>query len=214
MSTTAHQAEDQVWRSPEGYRPEVAASRLPEFRVHPLILNRWSPRAYAEQPVSDEQLYTVLEAARWAPSSGNGQPWRFYVAATEPEREVFGQFLRPRNRLWALKAPVLLLLASSKVKESGEPNGSHAFDAGAAWATLAIQANLLGLSTRAIGGFDQEIARKLLGTPDHIALHAVIALGYQGEAELLDESFRELEKPNSRRALADTILPVNTTFES
>ncbi|GBF78438.1 hypothetical protein PA598K_07082 [Paenibacillus sp. 598K] len=209
MSTQLPQSQSQVWSIPEQYSPE-AASRLPEFRVHPLILNRWSPRAYTEQAVSDEQLYTVLEAARWAPSASNAQPWRFYIARTDAERERFGQFLRPRNRLWATKAPVLLLLASATIKENGDPNGSHAFDTGAAWATLAYQAQLLGLATRAIGGFDHELARQLLATPEHIALHAVIALGYRGDVDTLEESFRELEKPSGRRALADSILPVPT----
>ncbi|MCR2804675.1 nitroreductase family protein [Paenibacillus soyae] len=195
------------------YSPEVEASRKPDHPVHPLILNRWSPRSYEEKSVTDDVLFTVLEAARWSPSSGNQQPWRFYVARTEEEHEQFRKFIKPRNRLWADKAPVLLLLASVKVREIGEPNGAHAFDAGAAWATLAFQARLLGLSTRAIGGFEHDVARETLGTPDHIALHAVIALGYRGEADALDESFREAEKPNGRRPLADSLLPIPTGGE-
>ncbi|RIX53166.1 nitroreductase [Paenibacillus nanensis] len=194
----------------QAYTPEVAAARKPDRPVHPLILNRWSPRSYDDRALTDAELFTVLEAARWAPSSGNQQPWRFYVARTEEEHEQFRKFIKPRNRLWTDKAPVLLLLASVKTRENGEPNGAHAFDAGAAWATLAFQARLLGLSTRAVGGFEYDVAREILETPEHVALHAVIALGHRGETEALDESFRELEKPNGRRPLAESILPVPT----
>ncbi|MBH5317437.1 nitroreductase family protein [Paenibacillus sp. GSMTC-2017] len=193
----------------EAYSVEVAENRKPDYPVHSLILNRWSPRSYTEQSVSDQDLYTVLEAARWAPSSSNLQPWRFYVATHEVEHNQFRKFIKPRNRLWTDKAPVLLLLASVKVKENGESNGAHAFDAGAAWATLAFQARLLGLSTRAVGGFDHDIARETLETPDDIVLHAVIALGYRGDSDTLDEGFRELEKPNNRRPLVESILPIS-----
>lgn len=210
MSISANPLEGHATLSELAYSNEVAEARRPDHPVHPLILNRWSPRSYEDRAIGDEALYTVLEAARWAPSSGNVQPWRFYVARTPEEHEVFDKFLKPRNRQWASKAPVLLLLASVKVRDNGDPNGAHAFDAGAAWATLAFQARLLGLSTRAIGGFDHVIAREALQTPDDIALHAVIALGYKGDADNLDDSFRELEKPNGRRLLADSILPVKT----
>ncbi|GAB2674046.1 nitroreductase family protein [Paenibacillus thermoaerophilus] len=190
------------------YDDEVLANRKPDYPVHPLILNRWSPRAYANIPVSDEVLFTVLEAARWAPSGGNQQPWRFYVARTAEERETFLSFILPRNQLWTRNAPVLLLIASRKFRDSGEPLNTHAFDAGAAWATLALQARLLGLSTRAVGGFDQELARKTLQVPESIALHAVIALGYRGRLDKLDPSFHELEQPNGRRPIADSLLPI------
>jgi nitroreductase len=191
------------------YEQEVSEVRTPDHPVHPLILNRWSPRSYAaDRPVSNEVLHTVLEAARWAPSGGNQQPWRFYVARTNEEHAAFQSFIRPRNRLWSSKAPVLLLIGSVTQRESGEPLNSHAFDAGAAWATLAFQAKLLGLSTRAVGGFDQAAARSVLQVPDEIALHAVIALGYRGGLDTLDDEFHEQEKPNGRRPLSESILPV------
>ncbi|OUS78747.1 nitroreductase [Paenibacillus sp. MY03] len=210
MSISANPLEGYASLSELAYNAEVAEARRPDHPVHPLILNRWSPRSYEDRSISDEVLFTVLEAARWAPSSGNVQPWRFYVARTAEEHAAFDKFLKPRNRQWATKAPVLLLLASVKVRDNGDPNGAHAFDAGAAWATLAFQARLLGLSTRAIGGFDHDIARETLQTSDDLALHAVIALGYKGEAGSLDDAFREQEKPNGRRPLADSILPVKT----
>ena len=191
------------------YEQEVSERRIPDHPVHPLILNRWSPRSYrAELSVSDEVLNTVLEAARWAPSGGNQQPWRFYVARTPEEHAAFQSFIRPRNQLWTSKAPVLLLIGSVTKRESGEPLNSHAFDAGAAWATLAFQAKLLGLSTRAVGGFDQAAARSVLQVPDEIALHAVVALGYRGGLDTLDDEFHEQEQPNGRRPLSESILPI------
>lgn len=196
------------YKAEPSYSEETATRRKPDYSVHPLFLNRWSPRSYSSLPVSEEVLYTVLEAARWAPSSGNQQPWRFYVASSHKEKELFLQFIKPRNRLWIEQAPVLIVIASASLKPDGEPNGSHAFDAGAAWASLAYQAHLLGLSTRAIGGFEREQARQLLQTPEEIELHAVIALGYRGSLETLDESFHEQEAPNGRRSLAESILKI------
>lgn len=192
------------------YSKEVAENRRPHYPVHPLILNRWSPRSYSDKKISDEVLHTVLEAARWAPSASNAQPWRFYVAQHANEHELFQSFIKPRNQLWTSKAPVLLLLVSERVKENGDVNGAHAFDAGAAWATLALQAKLLGLSTRAVGGFDHEIAREVLQIPENLALHAVIALGYRGDLDTLDASFHTLELPNSRRPLNESILPIQS----
>ena len=193
---------------PSRYRPEVAEARQADAPVHPLVLNRWSPRAYEPRPVPEQLLATVLEAARWAPSSSNLQPWRFYVARTPEEHETFRKFIKPNNRLWTDGAPVLLLIGSEKRKDDGEPNGAHAFDAGAAWGILALQAQLVGLSTRAVGGFDRALARETLGTPDSIELHAVIALGYRADAGKLPETLREREKPNGRRKLADSLLTV------
>lgn len=188
--------------------PIVEKYRKAENEVHPLFLNRWSPRSYSEQEVNDIELYTILEAAAWAPSASNEQPWRFFIARTAEEHALFNQFINSRNQLWSQKAPVLILLASEKIKSNNDPNHFHAFDTGAAWANLALQASILGLSTRAIGGFDKEKAKEVLEIPDHIELHIVIALGYQGEKESLHEDFRPLEIPNSRRSLKESILSI------
>ncbi|HWO98499.1 MAG TPA: nitroreductase family protein [Bacillus sp. (in: firmicutes)] len=184
---------------------EVQEYRKAEYSTSPLFLNRWSPRAYSDQKVSDEDLYSVLEAAHWAPSSFNDQPWRFIIAKTEEHLKTFHEFLNPFNRAWAEKAPVLVLVASSNKRENGDPNSAHAFDTGTAWGYLAIQATLLGLSTHAIGGFDKDKARGLLNVPDHFDLHAVIAIGYRGDKETLDENLQERENPSTRRSLKEVI---------
>lgn len=206
MST--HHSEVNAETLEQHYSAEVAEARKPKFAVHPLILNRWSPRSYSDEQVTDEQLYTVLEAASWAPSSNNLQPWRFYVARDKAEREQFQRFILPGNRLWIDNAPVMVLIASVSVKENGDPNGTHAFDTGAAWATLALQARLLGLSTRAIGGFDRAEARSILQVPDDIVLHAVIALGHRGGLDTLYDKFRDKELPNGRRPLEESLLEI------
>ncbi len=202
------QYDTKEWSLPSAYHTEVAGTRFPDRPINPLILNRWSPRAYSHQSVPEEALFTVLEAARWAPSSSNQQPWRFYVARTAAEHEVFRSFIKPNNRLWTDGAPVLLLIASDSRKDNGEPNGSHAFDAGAAWGILSLQAQLLGLSTRAVGGYDRFIARKVLNTPDYIELHAVIVLGYRGDTAKIPESLWEREKPSIRKPAADFLLTI------
>lgn len=191
---------------------EVKKNRKAEYSVNPLFLNRWSPRAYSSRKVSDEELYSVLEAAHWAPSSFNDQPWRFIVAKTEAQLKIFHEFLNPFNRAWAEKAPVLVLIASNKKRANGDLNGAHAFDAGAAWGHLAIQATLFGLSTHAIGGFDKDKARSLLKVPDDFDLHAVITIGYRAEKETLDANLQERENPSTRKPLKEVIFegPANS----
>lgn len=186
-------------------KDDVQAHRKSEYPVTPLFLNRWSPRAYSNQKVSDSDLNTILEAAHWAPSSFNDQPWRFIVAKTEEQLQVFHSFLGDFNKLWATKAPVLVLVASDKLRENGDPNGPHAFDAGTAWGYLALQATMLGLATHAIGGFDREKARELLNVPENFELHAVITIGYQGDKNELPEALQQREIPNGRRPLKEVI---------
>jgi nitroreductase len=177
---------------------EVSANRNSVYPVSPVFLNRWSPRSFSNQAVTDQDLNTILEAAHWAPSSYNDQPWRFIVAKTDEQLTTFHDILSDFNRSWASKAPVLIVVASDKLRENGDPNGAHAFDAGTAWGYIALQATLLGLSTHAIGGFDRDKARTLLNVPDNYDLHAVIALGYQGDKNVLPEGLREREVPNTR----------------
>ncbi|MCY9660602.1 nitroreductase family protein [Paenibacillus chondroitinus] len=186
--------------------PEVEENRQGDYPVHSLFLNRWSSRAFEPKEVADETLYTILEAARWAPSSSNLQPWRFIVAKTEAQKQKFQSFIKPNNRLWTDHAPVLVLVLSHKLRQDGALNGAHAFDAGAAWASLAFQAHLLGLATRAVGGYDRDIAREVLSIPEDYDLHAVITLGYRGASERLPSELQERELPNGRRPLNESII--------
>ena len=184
---------------------EVQATRVSEYPVSPLFLNRWSTRAFSTREVSDQDLYTVLDAAHWAPSSYNDQPWRFIVAKTKEQRSVFHQFINEFNLTWVSTAPVLIVVASDKLRDNGDPNGAHAFDAGAAWASMAIQATMLGMVTHAMGGIDRNKARQMLNIPDNFEIHAVIALGYHGDKSLLPEGIQQREVPNSRRPLNELV---------
>ncbi|UKS29252.1 nitroreductase family protein [Paenibacillus sp. HWE-109] len=186
--------------------PEVEANRKAEHPVHALFLNRWSSRAFEPKAVAEETLATILEAARWAPSASNLQPWKFIVAKTEAQKLKFQDFIKPNNRLWTDHAPVLFLLISNKHRPDGELNGAHAFDTGAAWASIAFQAHLLGLATRAVGGYDKDKAREVLQIPAEYELHAVIALGYRGAGETLPEELQQREIPNGRRVLNESII--------
>jgi len=184
-------------------------ARVPEYPVEPLFVDRWSPRSFTGEPVPDAVLQSAFEAARWAPSASNVQPWRFLVARNgDAHWDAFVALLAPRNALWAAKASALIVIVSSLwVERRGEivANSAHSFDAGAAWANFAHQALLLGWHTHGIGGFDREAARTALGVPEDFAIETMVALGRQGTLETLHDEFHQAERPNARRAIADTV---------
>lgn len=185
---------------------EVKESRIAEYPVNPLFLNRWSPKAFSSRKVEEADIYTVLEAARWTPSGGNRQPWRFVIAKTEEELEPLRDSVAATNRVWSDKAPVLIALAAYKLRPDGAGNPYSSLDSGAAWQSLALQATLLGLTTRAIGNFDRDKARKVLKVPEDFDLLLLIPLGYPDEASTLPPELQEKEKPTDRRPLSDSII--------
>jgi nitroreductase len=164
--------------------------------VIPVILERWSPRSFAEREVSPELLAKVFEAARWAASSSNEQPWRFLVGrrGSETYNKIFTS-LAEGNQRWARKAPVLILGATAtRFARNGTENRVAMYDLGAAASYLTLQAAALGLATHQMGGFNTEVARKAFGIPEDYALGAVIALGYQSHpAELGEERLISME---------------------
>jgi nitroreductase len=164
---------------------------------------RWSPRAFSTETISDEMLVSLFEAARWAPSCANEQPWLFLYAVSEEDRNVFLNLLAPGNRRWAGQAPVLLfLLARRTFAKGGEPNRHHGFDAGAAWMSLALQARKMDLHTHAMAGFDEEKAYEVLGVPkEEYEIMAAIALGKVGERSDLPEDLARREFPSDRKPL-------------
>jgi len=178
--------------------------RQPAYPIDPAVLSRWSPRSILEKEVPDNVLMSVLEAARWAPSAFNAQPWRFIVARTKEERETFHSFINDFNLVWCEKAPVLILILSKTVTDRGE-FPSHAFDTGAAWGFLALEATKQGLVTHPMLGFDAAKARETLGIPDEYVPQALVALGYQGPKEALPEALREREVPSQRRPLEEIV---------
>ncbi|WP_163971095.1 nitroreductase family protein [Oceanobacillus halotolerans] len=178
---------------------EIKQIRKADHEINPIFLNRWSPRSFLEKEVPEDVLMRVLEAARWAPSANNIQPWRFIIARTKEDREKFYPFIAERNRIWCEKAPVLALIISDKQDKV------HGFDAGAAWGYLSLQSVEEGLITHPIGGFNKDQAREVLNIPDNFAIQALIAIGYQGEKEVLPEDFQEREQPSDRRPLKESI---------
>jgi nitroreductase len=177
------------------------------FPIHDLIARRWSPRAFDERLVDGATLRTLFEAARWAPSSNNEQPWRFVVASKDREADWNRLFdcLVEGNRRWASRAPILVLsIASMKFEDDGTPN-QHAFhDTGLATENLVLQATASGLVAHQMAGFDVEKARADLRIPSGYEPVAMIAIGYPGDPALLPERLRERElRPRSRRPIGE-----------
>ena len=182
-------------------------SRSSTLPIDPLFLRRWSPRAMSGAPVARDQLLTLLEAARWAPSSGNGQPWRFaYALAGTPHFDRFHATLVPGNRVWCVRAGALVLLAAKVVRDDGQPSPTAPFDAGAAWMALALQGTISGLVVHAMAGFDHEAARTAVELPGGLEPQAMVAIGLPGRVEELPEKLREREQPNDRMPLAALVV--------
>ena len=180
------------------------AERTAAYAIDPLILNRWSPRAMSGEPITKVDLMPLIEAARWAPSSYNSQPWRFiYAIHGSPQWNHFTSLLDEFNRSWAPKAGALLVLASKKEFEWGGAARTHSFDAGAAWQNFALQGSVSGLVVHGMEGFDYARARELLHVPDDYAIEMMIAVGKPGDVRQLTGELVTMEKPSDRRATAE-----------
>lgn len=184
-----------------------AAVRKAEHPVDKIFLDRWSPRAMAEDEVTAEELMTLFEAARWAPSSYNNQPWRFvYARRGGPGWDELVALLVPQNRAWAEKAAALVLILSHKTFEhNGKPSRTHKFDCGAAWAYFALQGSMKGLAVHGMEGFDYDKAREVMGVPDDYEVEAMAAVGRPGKKEDLPEQARKMEAPNGRKSKAEFV---------
>lgn len=178
--------------------------------VLPVIHHRWSPRSFANREVSAADLALVFEAARWAASSYNEQPWRFLVGTRKSDtyKKILSA-LMPFNQAWATSAPVLILgVARTKFTHNSSPNSVALYDLGAATAYLTLQAASLGISTHSMAGFDARVAREVFAIPEEFQPAAVTALGYQGEpAALPNEQFIASEvEPRRRKPLSEIAL--------
>jgi nitroreductase len=178
--------------------------------VLPVVLNRWSPRSFSSRDVNPADLRKVFEAAHWAASAFNEQPWRYIVGTRNSltHKKIFSSLIG-FNQSWAGSAPVLILgVASTKFSHNGTTNGTALYDLGAASSYLTLQAAALGLSTHQMSGFDHDVARKAFGVPDDYDFGSVIALGYQGEpAALGNEQLIALEtEPRNRKSLSEFVL--------
>ena len=172
--------------------------------LDPAFLKRRSTRAFSPEPITESELLTLFEAARWAPSAGNTQPWLFLYTSHGPEREVFNSLLRPRNKTWATAAPVLAILIAAKRNEEGRAFRTSQFDAGAAWMSLALQATKMGLFAHAVGGIEiDDVYRQLGISRDDFDVMVGIAIGRGGDPSKLPEDLQLKETPNGRKPLSD-----------
>jgi nitroreductase len=179
------------------------------YPIHELIRERWSPRAFQDKPVEPGKLLTMLEAARWAPSSSNEQPWSFLVARAE-EKDEFEKMLGclvEGNRVWAKRAPVLIFtVAKRSFSHSGKPNRSALHDVGLASESLTLQAVALGLFTHGMAGIEREKIHEVYGLPEDYEAVAAWAVGYPGEPSMLEGALREREEaPRVRKELKEFV---------
>ncbi len=189
-------------------------STVKEAAVMAEIQNRKSGRAYADAPVEQDKIQSLFEAARWAPSSMNEQPWT-YIYATKNQTELWMKIfdsLNESNKVWAKHAPLLILsLARKYFTLNDQPNGSAKYDLGAANGFLSLQATNLGLNVHQMGGYNREVAKKNLQIPDTYELGVVMAIGYPGHPDTLSENLREREVADRERFVQKSFV-LNKSF--
>jgi nitroreductase len=184
-----------------------STARQAEHVVDSLFVDRWSPRAMSGEPIAHEDLMTLFEAARWAPSAGNTHPWRIVYAHRDTEHwPVFFDLLVERNQKWCRNAAALLVFISRTTnEETGKPLRTHSYDTGAAWENLALQGTLRGLVVHGMAGFDYAKAKSALQVPDDFTVEAMAAVGKPGRIEDLPEEFQARESPNTRRPVSQLV---------
>src|SRR5690625_2675964 len=185
---------------------DISKYRQADYNINPIYIERWSPRAFSRKEVEDEKLFSVFEAARWAPSAANWQPWRFVYAKTEKDLNKFYSFIHEGNIEWCKNAPVLFAVASKTTRnEKGDRNPTHAFDTGTAWGYLTLEAKRQSLIKHGMGGFDRKKAKEVLQLPEEYEVQALAAIGYHDPDVELSERNREREKPSNRKPINEIV---------
>jgi nitroreductase len=181
--------------------------RTSDYPIDTLFLDRWSPRAMSGESIGEPELLTLFEAAHWAPSSGNSQPWRFLYARRDTEQwPEFFDLLAEGNRTWCHKAAALVVFLSRTTHEqSGRALVTHSYDTGAAWMSLAFQGWLRGLVVHGMAGFDYARARTTLNVPDDFTVDAMAAIGRPGAKEDLPPQHLQREFPSIRRPVTELV---------
>lgn len=179
------------------------------FPIHDLLSQRWSPRAFTEQPVEPEKIQSLLEAARWASSCFNEQPWRFMVATVNQptEHDKLLNCLVEGNQVWAKRAPLLLLtFAKMHFDRNGQPNRHAYHDVGLAIGNLVVQATALGLFVHQMAGILPDVIREEYSIPSGYDPVTALAIGYQGDLQTLPDELRAHEQaPRSRKVLQEFV---------
>lgn len=181
--------------------------RKSDHLIDNIFLDRWSPRAMSGEPIQHEELMVLFEAARWAPSSYNNQPWRFlYARRGTSHWPLFFDLMAEFNQSWAKNAAALVVFISKTTFDfNGEPSVTHSFDTGSAWENLALQGWLKGLVVHGMQGFDYDRARNVLNIPEGFQVEAMAAIGKPAAPDTLPADLREKEAPSDRRKLEQTI---------
>jgi nitroreductase len=194
---------------------DISDFRRPDFDIDRIFLNRWSPRSMSGDEISRDALFSLFEAARWAPSSNNNQPWRFIYACRNTDHwPIFFDLLTDQNKIWARNAAVLIVVVSKKTFDYNEkPARTHSYDAGAAWENLALQGSLKALVVHGMQGFDYDRAKKALNIPDVFQVEAMIAVGKPGKKEDLPEGLQEREVPSPRKTLSEIVMEGSFTLD-
>ncbi len=183
--------------------------RVADYPIDQLFLDRWSPRAFTGESIPETELFSLIEAARWAPSSYNSQPWRFlYARRDTPHWERFLGLLIEFNQSWAKHAAALLFVVSKSTllppgKDREIPSHSHSFDAGSAFACLSLQAARSGWAAHGMVGVDFDQAFAVLRVPQGYRVEAAVAIGRRGDPSILPEPMRAREQPNERMKLGE-----------
>jgi nitroreductase len=187
---------------------EKTFERKPTFKINQIILNRWSPRSMTGEELDEDTIMSLFEAARWAPSSFNNQPWKFIYAKrnTKYWDKLFVLLAEP-NKVWAKDAALLVVIISNKNFEyNGKFSITHQYDAGAAWENLALEASTRGLVAHGMQGFDYEKTRENLEIPEDFDVMAMIAIGKRGPKENLPPNLQEKENPTDRKPLNEIVM--------
>ena len=187
---------------------EVKDIRKPNYSIHPLILNRWSPRSMTGESMTDDELFPLFEAARWAPSSFNNQPWHIlYAKRDTAEWDLFYGLLIDFNKQWCANAAALIVMVSRNTFEHNDkPAVTHSYDTGAAWMAMALEGSSRGLVVHGMSGFDFSKARSVLKVPDNFTVEAMAAIGKRAPKEKLPPEIQAKEAPSDRRPLKQIAL--------
>jgi nitroreductase len=196
--------------------PKGEDHRTAEHPIESIFVRRWSPRAMSGEPLSKEEMLTLFEAARWAPSTYNEQEWRFlYAVRGTPNWPTFFDLLVEGNRVWCERAGILCVIIAHKVfQRNGKPNPVHVFDAGLAFENLALQGAAMGLVVHGMQGFNFEKARAALAVPDDYAVCAMFAAGHPGDPNDLPAELREREEPSQRKPVSEIICEGRFAFRN
>lgn len=192
----------------------TSGHRKSQYPIDSVFLNRWSPRAMSGEKILEEDLMSLFEAAKWAPSANNNQPWRFLYAWRESQYwPVFFDLLNESNQVWARNASVLVVVISKRTFDQNEKfSRTHTYDCGAAWENLALQGHLKGLVVHGMQGFNYDQARTVLGIPDLYDVEAMIAIGRPGARSDLPPHLQEREFPSPRKPISEIAREGSFTF--